>query len=71
MVVRLEYAPDELRIDVTDDGRGGGVLTAVGGGHGLVGMRERVALYGGTLVAGSRPDGGYAVRATFPLRRPA
>jgi signal transduction histidine kinase len=38
-----------------------------GGGHGLLGMRERVQLYGGTLHAGARPDGGFQVRATLPL----
>ena len=39
-----------------------------GGGHGLVGMRERVALYGGRLDAGRRPSGGFAVRVLLPIR---
>jgi len=43
----------------------------VGGGHGEVGMRERVGLYGGRLEAGATPDGGYLVEATFPLGVPA
>ena len=57
-----------LEIEVVDDGR-----AAPGGddrhapGHGLTGMRERVALYGGTLEAGPRPSGGFVVRATLPL----
>ena len=38
-----------------------------GGGHGLIGMRERVRLHGGHLRAGPRPGGGFAVHATFPL----
>ncbi|MFL5895015.1 MAG: sensor histidine kinase [Thermoleophilaceae bacterium] len=62
--VRLRYADDALEIEVVDDGRGGRVN---GRGHGLIGMRERVTLYGGTLDAGPRPDGGFAVRARLPL----
>jgi signal transduction histidine kinase len=62
--VRLRYRPAELAIEVTDDGRG-----PAGGrpGHGLIGMRERAALYGGTLEAGPAPDGGFRVRAVLPL----
>jgi signal transduction histidine kinase len=50
---------------VTDSGTGTG--PAAPGGHGLVGMRERVALYGGTFEAGPKPDGGWRVHAGIPL----
>jgi signal transduction histidine kinase len=63
--VRLSYAPDALELEVTDDGRAAPANGA--GGHGLVGMRERAALLGGTLEAGPRPRGGYRVHARLPL----
>jgi signal transduction histidine kinase len=72
--VTVSYEPNEIVISVEDDGVGPGGgedgLADVGGGHGLVGMRERVALYGGLLQAGRRPGGGYAVRARLPTRSP-
>ena len=64
--VTVRYGNEELDIEIADDGRGG-ELGVPGGGHGLVGMRERVALFGGDLATGSRRGGGYAVRARLPL----
>jgi signal transduction histidine kinase len=66
--VRLDHTPDGLRIEVTDDGRG-----PSGGpdGHGLVGMRERAALYGGSLDAGPAVGGGFRVSAVLPVGGPA
>jgi signal transduction histidine kinase len=64
--VVLRYAADCLEVDVVDDGRGDGVLTA-GTGYGVVGMRERAALFGGTLSAGPRPEGGFGVHARLPV----
>ncbi len=61
--VRVTYAPAALEIDVRDDGRG---AAPAGAGHGLIGMRERVALYGGELEAGPRPEGGFGVHARLP-----
>ena len=65
--VQIVYGRGEVEIEVTDDGvgRGGAV---VAGGHGLVGMRERVALYGGEFAAGPRPMGGFRVWARLPDR---
>jgi len=65
-VVRLEYADDAVRLAVVDDGRGGAV-DPVTRGHGLVGMRERVGMYGGRLAVGPEPDRGFAVRAVLPV----
>jgi signal transduction histidine kinase len=72
--VRVGYRPHEVLVEVTDDGRGRGAngdASEFGGGHGLVGMRERVALYGGELETGRRRGGGFLVRARLPLAREA
>jgi signal transduction histidine kinase len=63
--VRLSYGGRAVQLEVLDDGQG--AAAANGGGFGLVGMRERAALYGGALESGARPGGGYAVRARLPL----
>ncbi|MCU1374324.1 MAG: histidine kinase [Actinomycetia bacterium] len=68
--VRLCYGADTLEVIVSDDGRGADCEederngTA---GHGIVGMQERVSLFGGQLHVGNRPGGGFTVRATLPL----
>ncbi len=64
--VLLRYAPDAIDIEVADDGRGGPAGNDHGG-QGLIGMRERVQLFGGTLESGPRPGGGYVVRARLPV----
>lgn len=63
--VVVAYGPDVVELDVVDDGRG----PQNGQGHGLVGMRERVALYGGALEAGPARPRGYRVHARLPLAR--
>ncbi|GAB2838637.1 sensor histidine kinase [Actinocorallia aurea] len=65
--VNLRYRDRDLLVEISDDGRGVIDSAAGGSGHGLVGMRERVALYGGELRIGPRTGGGFQVRATFPL----
>ena len=71
--VVVRYGTSALELEVSDDGRGmAEALAGVkGAGHGLVGMRERVALYGGQLSAGPLRGGGYLVRASLPLDGPA
>jgi signal transduction histidine kinase len=64
--VALEYRPDDLLITVTDDGRPGPGSPG-SGGRGLIGLRERIGLYGGELDAGPRPGGGWRVRVRIPL----
>jgi signal transduction histidine kinase len=67
--VEVERGPQGLRISVLNDAPVAGVLRAGrGSGNGLAGMQDRVSLYDGTVEAGPRPDGGYAVRVHFPLR---
>jgi len=62
----LGFGDERLAIDVVDDGRGAAALETAAG-HGLVGMRERVAVLDGTFRAGPRPGGGFAVHADFPV----
>jgi len=63
--VTLRYAPRELRIEVRDDGVGSS--SSDGMGHGLVGIRERVKIYGGEMSAGDVPGGGFVLNARLPL----
>jgi signal transduction histidine kinase len=62
--VIVNYEPGELILEIVDDGTGDS--NGAGAGHGLAGIRERVSLYGGDVEAGTRADGGYAVRARMP-----
>ena len=71
-MVRLSWSQDHLEVEVSDDGPAAGAavpppVRADSGGKGLVGMRERVMLFGGELEAGPSPHGGYRVTARFPL----
>jgi signal transduction histidine kinase len=65
--VVIRYGPSELDIEIADDGSAPAPESPKPDGHGLVGMRERVALFGGDLATGRPVGGGYAVRARLPL----
>jgi len=64
--VDVRYRPGELGIEITDNGSGKSTPSSLPGGLGLIGMRERAVLHGGTLTAGSVEGGGFAVRVTLP-----
>ena len=63
--VDVRYRSGELAIEVRDDGRG--VAASDGLGHGLIGIRERVKIYGGEMTAGAGADGGFRLRTRLPL----
>jgi signal transduction histidine kinase len=65
--VTVRYRPDELELEVADDGKG--PATTNGNGHGLVGIRERVNIYGGEMSAGAAPAGGFILSARLPIDR--
>jgi signal transduction histidine kinase len=65
--VTLRYHTDELEVEVADDGAG--AATSNGLGHGLVGIRERVKIFGGEMSAGAAPTGGFVLSARLPLDR--
>jgi signal transduction histidine kinase len=64
--VTVDYAPGQLKIEVRDDGVGADGSDGLG--HGLVGIRERVKIYGGEMTAGPTPSGGFLLSARLPFR---
>lgn len=65
--VAIEYKEDHLDVLIADDGRGASADTGDGIGHGIVGMRERIAVLGGEFSAGPKKGGGYQVHAVIPI----
>jgi signal transduction histidine kinase len=65
--VTVRYRPDKLELEIADDGSGPAVTN--GHGHGLVGIRERVHIYGGEMSAGAAPAGGFVLSARLPVDR--
>ena len=66
--VRVDADEHEARIEITDDGPGIRTLPGPTGGHGIIGMRERVMMYDGVFTAGPRAEGGFAVSARLPYQ---
>jgi signal transduction histidine kinase len=66
-LVRVHYGDDTLELEIVDDGPGAAAPVS-SGGHGLAGMRERVALYGGRIDTGHKASGGFRVRVLLPVR---
>jgi signal transduction histidine kinase len=66
----IAYRRNQLEVAVSDDGRTAGeaALSNIGAGHGLLGMRERVSVFGGTVSAGHGPNGGWTVQASLPIQ---
>jgi signal transduction histidine kinase len=62
----VSYRPDGVELTIIDDGAGPSGDHGTGG-YGLAGMRERVAIYGGQLESGARPEGGYVLHVRLPL----
>ena len=75
--VTVSYRPESVTVEITDQGQGApaarvpaprtGSGHGISSGHGIIGMRERVAVFGGEFTAGPGPDGGFRVRACFPV----
>jgi signal transduction histidine kinase len=69
--VTISYRADSVTVEITDQGAGPQPAQVpaprTGSGHGIIGMRERVAVFGGEFAAGPGPDGGFRVRACFPI----
>jgi signal transduction histidine kinase len=63
--VTVHFAPDAVELEVRDDGVGG--TAADGGGHGLLGIRERVKIYGGDMTAEPVPGRGFVLKTRLPL----
>jgi signal transduction histidine kinase len=64
--VTIRYRAGSVTVEITDQGSPG-PLGRTGSGHGIIGMRERVAVFGGEFAAGPGPDGGFRVRACVPI----
>jgi hypothetical protein len=67
VTIKVEYRPGEVRIEVADTGGTASPAAGTGNGRGLMGLRERLAVYGGSLDAGRRITGGYRVSAVIPV----
>jgi signal transduction histidine kinase len=65
--ISVAYGPAQLILDIADSGGAPGQTAEAGNGRGLIGLRERVAMHGGTAEAGPEHGGGYRVRVQIPL----
>jgi signal transduction histidine kinase len=67
VAIAIDHRPGAVQVEVADTGGAASASSGSGNGRGLIGLRERLAIYGGTLEAGPRPTGGYRVRAVIPV----